>query len=57
MISTAFINIWNKRIGAIAWDSDTGLGSFEFEKAFIKYNWDLAPIKMTIESKELRPLA
>lgn len=31
MITTAFINIWNKRVGAIAWDVDTELASFEFE--------------------------
>ena len=50
MVSTAFINIWNKRVGAIAWDGDTGLASFEFETAFLKNNWDLAPIKMPITS-------
>lgn len=48
MISTAFINIWNKRIGAIAWNSETGLGTFEYDPSFLKNNWDLAPIKMPI---------
>lgn len=49
MISTAFINIWNKRVGAIAWDSKTELGSFEYNKDFYKNNWDLSPIKMPLD--------
>lgn len=54
MITTAFINIWNKRAGAIAWNSETGLGSFEYDAAFLKNNWDLAPVKMPIEGAERR---
>jgi serine/threonine-protein kinase HipA len=57
MISTAFINIWNQRVGAIAWDSTTGLGSFEFEPAFLKNNWNLAPLKMPIEQANKRIFA
>ena len=46
MIATAFINIWNHRVGAIAWDDSTGAGSFEFEAAFLNNNWDLSPVMM-----------
>ena len=48
MITTAFINIWNKRVGAIAWDMDTELASFEFETSFLTNEWDLSPLKMPI---------
>jgi serine/threonine-protein kinase HipA len=48
MISTAFVNIWDSLAGAIAWDSSTGSGSFEFEPSFIKNNWDLSPLKMAL---------
>jgi serine/threonine-protein kinase HipA len=48
MITTAFINIWNKRVGAIAWDVDTELVSFEFEPSFLANKWDLAPLKIPI---------
>ncbi|MBI4649172.1 MAG: type II toxin-antitoxin system HipA family toxin [Bacteroidia bacterium] len=48
MISTAFVNIWNKRVGAIAWDHTTGIGSFEFEPSFLKNNLDLSPLKMPV---------
>jgi serine/threonine-protein kinase HipA len=54
MITTAFINIWNQRVGAIAWDSTTGLGSFEFEPSFLKNKWNLAPLKMPIEQANKR---
>jgi serine/threonine-protein kinase HipA len=48
MITTAYINIWNKRVGAIAWDDSNGLASFEYEASFLANNWDLAPLKMPI---------
>jgi len=48
MIVTAYVNIWNSRVGAIAWDDSTGLGSFEFEPSFTRGNWDLAPLKMAL---------
>jgi len=48
MIETAYINLWNKRVGAIAWDSATGAGSFEFEPSFLRQNLDISPLKMPI---------
>ena len=48
MIETAFVNIWNNRVGAIAWDVSSGTGSFEFEPSFFKNNWDLAPLQMPL---------
>jgi len=54
MITTAYINIWNKRVGAVAWSAETGLGTFEFDPAFLKSNWDLSPIKMPIATAAKR---
>ncbi len=48
MITTAFIHIWNKRVGAIAWDERTGIASFEYEPAFLRQQWNLSPLKMPI---------
>ena len=45
-MNTAYINIWNLRVGAVSWDDSAGLGSFEFEPSFLSYKWDLAPLKM-----------
>jgi len=46
MAKTATVKIWGNIVGAVAWDDITGMGSFEFDPAFIKTNWDIAPIKM-----------
>ncbi len=54
MITTAFINLWNNRVGAIAWDVDSGLASFEFEPSFLANKWDLSPLKMPIAGAEKR---
>ena len=65
MITTAYIHLWNQRVGAIAWDQETGLGAFEFEPAFLEKGWDIAPLRMPIAAargrifsfRELRDLA
>ncbi len=61
-VKTAFVKIWGKIVGAIAWDESQGLASFEYEPKFKSKNIDLAPIKMPIQSNqkifsfpELRP--
>lgn len=52
MITTAYINLWKKRVGAIAWDIDSQLASFEFDPAFLNHNWNIAPLKMSIAGAE-----
>lgn len=49
MITTAYVNLWNKRIGAVAWDPELAVGSFEFEPAFLRIGLDLSPLKMPVE--------
>lgn len=51
MVDTAYIKLWGQRIGAIAWDADQELGFFEYEKAFIAGNLNVAPIKMPLEHR------
>ncbi|MDT8394682.1 MAG: type II toxin-antitoxin system HipA family toxin [Bacteroidales bacterium] len=50
MVTTAFVNIWGSRVGAIAWDDATQLGRFEYDPAFRAKALDIAPIKMPIHS-------
>jgi hypothetical protein len=47
-METAYVNIWNHRAGAVAWDASTRLGTFEFEPSFLKNHWDLAPLQMPL---------
>lgn len=52
MINNAFINIWDKRVGAIAWNAETGLATFQYDKDFLKLGIDLSPILMPISQGE-----
>lgn len=51
MINNAFVNIWGKRVGAISWNPQTGLGTFEYDPNFIKTNLELAPILMPLNEQ------
>lgn len=48
MIKTVYINLWDKRVGAVAWDNSAGVGSVEFEPSFFSNQWDLAPVQMPL---------
>jgi serine/threonine-protein kinase HipA len=55
MIKTAYVNIWNKRVGAVAWNEDDGTASFEYDPDFIEAGLDLSPIMMPLgESRNYR---
>jgi serine/threonine-protein kinase HipA len=48
MITTAYINLWSERVGAVAWDNNTQMASFEYDPKFIANNWEVAPLKMPL---------
>src|SRR3989304_9880208 len=50
MITTAFVKIWGETIGAVSWDENNGLASFEYDQIIKSKGWDLAPVKMPIHS-------
>lgn len=52
MVSTAFVLLWGSRVGAVAWDSVSGIGSFEFDPRFLQGTLDVAPIIMPLKSAE-----
>ncbi len=51
MVTTAFINIFGKRVGAVAWDPDTEMASFEYDPKFDLEKLPIAPIKMPQQNK------
>jgi len=53
MINNAFVNIWNTRVGAIAWNPDSGLGTFQYDQNFIKSGINLSPILMPLENGDV----
>ena len=54
MIKNAFVNLWNKPVGAVAWNEETQTGNFEFDPNFLKTNLDLAPVKMSLAAAKGR---
>ncbi len=48
MITTAFINLWDERVGAVVWDGNTRKASFEYEPKFIAHQWEISPLKMPL---------
>lgn len=48
MVDVAEIKIWGELVGAVRWDDQQKLASFEYDPDFLKKSWDLSPIKMPI---------
>lgn len=44
----AWVELFGKRVGAIAWDAERGLGTFEFTPEFLEGTLDPAPLHMPI---------
>ena len=42
------VNYDDDRVGAVSFDTDTGLGAFEYDRSFIKKDIELSPIKMPL---------
>ncbi len=47
-METAYVNIWDKCAGAVAWDAATATAAFEFDPSFIINEWDLSPLMMPL---------
>jgi serine/threonine-protein kinase HipA len=47
-MEVAEVKIWGKLAGAVAWDKNTGLATFEYDPVFKQLDLDLAPLKMSV---------
>lgn len=47
-VDVAFVNIWGRTAGAVAWDDQRGAGTFEYDPAFLETNLDLSPLHMPL---------
>ncbi len=50
MITTALVHIWGKLVGAVAWEDQRGVATFEYEPSFIRTGWELSPLKMPLSA-------
>ena len=47
---TAYVDLWGMRVGAVLWNSDRSMASFEFEPSFLNKGLDPAPLTMPIDA-------
>ena len=50
MVDYAYVHIWDTFVGAVRWDVERHLASFQFDKQFLEKSWDLSPIKMPVNN-------
>ena len=45
-MTTATVSLWGRDIGAVYWDAETGLGSFQYEPEFVAGGINISPMTM-----------
>ncbi len=50
MVDVAEIKIWGELVGAVRWDFDQQLASFQYDNNFLNNKYDLSPIKMPVKN-------
>ncbi len=50
MVDAAEVKIWGELAGAVRWDTDQQLASFQYDKKFLTKGYDLSPIKMPVKN-------
>lgn len=53
-MKTALVKIWGELVGAVAWDDTTGYATFEYDAAFKRKGWELAPLQMPVSNTRSR---
>ena len=49
-MNAAYVKIWGQLVGAIAWNEELRLATFEYDNNFKRLQWDLSPLKMPVQS-------
>ncbi|HMO21697.1 MAG TPA: HipA N-terminal domain-containing protein, partial [Candidatus Melainabacteria bacterium] len=52
-MTVAVVNLWNKKIGAVAWDQAKRCGNFEYEADFVRSKIELAPLTMPLKRNRI----
>jgi len=47
-VETALVHLWDRLVGAVAWDRERELATFEFDHDFLDQGWDVAPLTMPV---------
>jgi serine/threonine-protein kinase HipA len=51
-MNTAFVHIWGKTVGAVAWDESTACARFEYTESFRQTGWEVSPLMMPLPSSQ-----
>jgi serine/threonine-protein kinase HipA len=54
-VEVASVHLWGQRVGAVALD-ESGKAVFEYDPAFLKLGFDIAPITMSLENARRQPI-
>lgn len=44
------VKLWDKNVGLLSWDDNKGCSVFQFDKDFMKYGWNIAPLIAPLDS-------
>jgi len=50
-MSIAEVRLWDSKVGAVAWDNEKSIATFEYEPSFIKSGIEISPITMPLSSQ------
>lgn len=44
------VKLWDKNVGLLSWDDNKGCSVFQFDKVFMLYGWNIAPLIAPLDS-------
>ena len=47
-IDVASVKLWGSNVGAVAWNDQTSLGTFEYEPSFVRKGLEISPLTMPL---------
>ena len=53
MVDVAEIKIWGELVGAVRWDNEKQLASFQYDKKFLSKELELSPIKIPVKNGDV----
>ncbi|ADD69412.1 HipA domain protein [Denitrovibrio acetiphilus DSM 12809] len=52
MVEVATVHLWNMKAGAVSWDDERNVASFQYYPEFIRHELDISPIHMPVYGSE-----
>jgi serine/threonine-protein kinase HipA len=48
LVDTAVVRLWGQTVGAVAWDRNRRVGTFEYEPTFLRSGLEISPLRMPL---------